>query len=158
MTGSLYIAESIGGVKCKMRFFGTHCLDSEGGVMPFNAQMAVVSHYFHNRGYATEDVFKEKAKGLLIDMGKSIFDETSETEGEDLVSESPTQLTLFSDFFDVPFPCCKHPRFTFIDLFPHWQSQNTDSHDGKGHRMELRATSFAQVHRCCVNHKTINNI
>lgn len=117
MTDSLYIAESIGKTKCKMRFFGPHCIDSEGGVMPFNAQMAVLSHYFHNRGYATEDVFKEKAKGLLIDMGKSIFDETTEKEGEDLVSESPTQLTLFSDFFDIPFPCSEHPKFTFIDLF-----------------------------------------
>ena len=40
----LHLLENICGTKCKMRFFGPHCIDSEGGVMPFNAQMAVVSH------------------------------------------------------------------------------------------------------------------
>ena len=33
------------------------------------------------------------------------------------VAEDPTAYGLFSDFFNVPFPDPKKPKFTFIDLF-----------------------------------------
>lgn len=33
------------------------------------------------------------------------------------VAEDATQYNLFADFFEVPFPAPKHPKFTFIDLF-----------------------------------------
>ena len=33
------------------------------------------------------------------------------------VAENATQYDLFAEFFNVPFPAPKNPRFTFIDLF-----------------------------------------
>lgn len=115
MSEKLYIAENIEGTKCKMQFYGPHCMEEDGTLMPFSTQMAVLSHYFHNRSYATAKPFTKKAAELLEDMGKSLV-KASERE-EDVVSDVPLQTTLFKDFFDVPFPCCESPKFTFIDLF-----------------------------------------
>jgi DNA (cytosine-5)-methyltransferase 1 len=32
-------------------------------------------------------------------------------------AESPLENDLFAEFFNVPFPAPKNPKFTFIDLF-----------------------------------------
>ncbi|MBO5630794.1 MAG: DNA cytosine methyltransferase, partial [Aeriscardovia sp.] len=34
-----------------------------------------------------------------------------------MAAESPLENDLFRDFFDIPFPAPKNPKFTFIDLF-----------------------------------------
>jgi DNA (cytosine-5)-methyltransferase 1 len=34
-----------------------------------------------------------------------------------MAAESPLECDLFSDFFNIPFPAPKDPKFTFIDLF-----------------------------------------
>jgi DNA (cytosine-5)-methyltransferase 1 len=34
-----------------------------------------------------------------------------------MAAESPLESDLFRDFFDIPFPAPKNPKFTFIDLF-----------------------------------------
>ena len=66
--GNLSIIENIKGTKVKMQYYGPHCFDAEGNVMSFGSQMAVVSHYLHNKGYASDKTYKEKALGLMEDM------------------------------------------------------------------------------------------
>lgn len=111
---NLSIIENIKGTKVKMQYFGPHCFDSEGNVMSFGSQMAVVSHYLHNKGYATDKTYKEKALGLMEDMYRSIEEKKGE---ENIVAEDAFQMNLFKEFFDVPFLPLDKPKFTFIDLF-----------------------------------------
>ncbi len=111
----LSIKENIkGGLKANMQFYGPHSMDAEGNVMTFGQQMAVVSHYLHNRYHASEKPYEEKALGLMEDMSRGIVDKEI---SENLVSDSAVQLNFFNEFFDVPFKCDEHPKFTFIDLF-----------------------------------------
>ena len=65
---NITITEIFSGIKAKMRYFGKHCLDANGDVMPFNEQMAIVSHYLHNEKFASEKTYKEKALGLIEDI------------------------------------------------------------------------------------------
>lgn len=102
-------------MKAKMKYFGKHSLDVNGDVMPFNEQMAIVSHYMHNKDFASERTYKEKAWGLMEDiyemkMGKEIV-----KEGE--INESAMQYSMFQDLFSVPFLAQNNNKFTFIDLF-----------------------------------------
>ena len=111
---NLSIIENIKGTNVKMRYFGPHCFDAEGNVMSFGSQMAVVSHYLHNKGYASDKTYKEKAIGLMEDMYRSMEVKKGE---ENVVAEDAFQMNLFKEFFDVPFPPVDKPKFTFIDLF-----------------------------------------
>lgn len=111
---NLSIIENIKGTNVKMQYFGPHCFDAEGNVMSFGSQMAVVSHYLHNKGYASDKTYKEKALGLMEDMYRSMEVKKGE---ENVVAEDAFQMNLFKEFFDVPFPPVDKPKFTFIDLF-----------------------------------------
>ncbi|MCD8285064.1 MAG: DNA cytosine methyltransferase [Prevotellaceae bacterium] len=102
-----------GGQRANMRFFGPHCLDSEGNPMSFGQQMAVVSHYLHNRCHASERIYREKALGLMKDMGRSLSDGSEDW----LASDTAAQTDFFREFLDVPFKSPADPQFTFIDLF-----------------------------------------
>ena len=62
------ITEICSGMKAKMRYFGKHCLDANGDVMPFNDQMAIVSHYLHNQGTAFAKPFRRMALKLMNDV------------------------------------------------------------------------------------------
>lgn len=108
------IIERLNGKKVKMKIFGPHSLDSEGNVMPFSNQMAVVSHYLHNKGFASEKSYKKKAVGLIED----IYNQTENCEvNAHMVADSALESNLFPDFFSIPFPHAEHTKFTFIDLF-----------------------------------------
>lgn len=110
---SLSMIEQLGGTKYKMQFYGPHSLDAEGNTMDFGYQMAVISHYLHNRNFASGKNYEEKALGLISD----IYNKVKDKGDEFLVSESPFEQSLFKDFFTVPFLHCEKPKFTFIDLF-----------------------------------------
>lgn len=110
---SLSIIERLNGAKYKMQFYGPHSLDNEGNIMPFSAQMAVISHYLHNRSYASSKSYEKKALGLMDD----IFNQIKTCEDKFFVADNHFEQNLFKDFFSIPFPHCKNPKFTFIDLF-----------------------------------------
>lgn len=97
---NLSIIENIKGTKVKMQYYGPHCFDAEGKVMPFGLQMAVVSHYLHNKDYATDKTYKEKALGLMEDMYRSMEEKKGE---KNVVAEEAFQMNLFKELFDVPF-------------------------------------------------------
>ena len=53
------------GKKISIKLYGPHSLNEEGNVMPFNMQMAIVSHYLHNKGTRYAKPFEHKAEGLI---------------------------------------------------------------------------------------------
>ena len=112
---NITITEIFSGIKAKMRYFGKHCLDANGDVMPFNEQMAIVSHYLHNEKFASEKTYKEKALGLIEDIYEMKTGKEIAKGGE--LNEPAVQYSLFSDLFSVPFLAHDNNKFTFIDLF-----------------------------------------
>ena len=108
------IKEVCDGKQVKLQVYGPHSLNEDGSVMPFNEQMAIVTHYLHNRDKSQSTVLEEKAKGLIEDIYKTKF---SDTENAVRAAEDPTQYNLFNDTFSVPFRSIENPKFTFIDLF-----------------------------------------
>ncbi len=93
------------------------------GETSYENQMAVLSHYLHNhRLELTKEEQSEIADALRDYLSRKAllqqYDTETMSDDEVLqVAEDPTQYSLFSDFFDVPFPAPKHPKNTFIDLF-----------------------------------------
>lgn len=108
------IIQKCGGGKFLMQIYGPHSLNEDGTVIPFEEQMAIVSHYLHNQGCKHSITYKKKAEGLIED----IYNEHQEKlEKNQCVSDKNIQNFLFSDFFSVPFLPVDNPKFTFIDLF-----------------------------------------
>jgi DNA (cytosine-5)-methyltransferase 1 len=93
------------------------------GETSYENQTALLSHFLHNNWEKT-DLLQKKEIILAIreflsrkESRQGHGNETLSDEQIWEVAESPLQYELFSDFFNVPFPAPKHPRFTFIDLF-----------------------------------------
>ncbi len=85
-------------------------------------QLAVLSHYLHNPSVTLSGTEKTELLGALLDYLHSKPEsalEIASFEADELlrmVQDGPEQ-TLFSDFFNVPFPNPSGNGFTFIDLF-----------------------------------------
>ena len=93
------------------------------GETSYENQMAVLSQYLHNRD---GEVSLEKKKEIIPAIREFLARKQKLTDpdsykltDEELykVADNPLQKNLFADFFDVPFPTPKNPKFTFIDLF-----------------------------------------
>lgn len=93
------------------------------GETSYENQMAVLSHYLHNHPKRLNKKQKEEIVSAVREFlsRKEFRQGTDKEELTDEVileaAESPLQYNMFSDFFDVPFPAPKKPKFTFIDLF-----------------------------------------
>ena len=103
-----------GGSKIPVQLYGPHSLQEDGTIMPFETQMAIVSHYLHNQGYRYEATYKEKGTELLEDIYRVV--QKKEVDQYQL-AEPSLGYALFPDLFSVPFPPIDRPNFTFIDLF-----------------------------------------
>lgn len=86
-------------------------------------RMAILSHYLHSKRNTIESEEKAGLVRAILDFINS-KPELSEDKDLHITEESlmqmvnePMQLSLFSDFFNVPFPNPEHSKFTFIDLF-----------------------------------------
>lgn len=112
-TDKIAITQMYGGRKVSMHMYGTHSLNEDGTIIPFEEQMAIVSHYLHNQGYKYAKPYEEKAEGLIADI-YNLHQKTVETN---CASDASVQYSLFSDLFSVPFLPTDNPKFTFIDLF-----------------------------------------
>lgn len=107
------ITQICNGESVALKIFGPHSLNEDGTLMSFNEQMAIVSHYLHNKGHKCESPYKHKAEGLIED----IYNIRQERVKTNTLSDVSTQYSLFSDLFSVPFLPTSTPKFTFIDLF-----------------------------------------
>lgn len=76
-------------------------------------QMAIISHYLHNRGYRYAMPFEKRANELIEDM----YNISANSLCGLLASDGSSSYSLFSEFFSVPFLAVDKPKFTFIDLF-----------------------------------------
>lgn len=96
-----------------MQIYGLHSLNEDGSVMPFEEQMAIISHYLHNQGTKYAKTYEERAKGLIEDI------QDTKSKGNEgwTVSEPSLHYSLFPELSSVPFPPNVKPKFTFIDLF-----------------------------------------
>jgi DNA (cytosine-5)-methyltransferase 1 len=90
------------------------------GETSYENQIAVLSHYLHNSG----EKLSKKRKEEIIEAIHAFLDQKKEVDFiEDYArlvtsaAEDPAQYSIFSDFFNVPFPDPINPQFTFIDLF-----------------------------------------
>ncbi|MBO4659598.1 MAG: DNA cytosine methyltransferase [Prevotella sp.] len=92
------------------------------GETSYENQIAVLSHYLHNQGsHETGQRKMEIISAIREFLSRKQFrqglDEDLTDEEVWRVAEAAAQQDLFADFFDVPFPSPKNPKFTFIDLF-----------------------------------------
>lgn len=100
-------------------------IDEQNGIKLYGEtswenQLAVLSHYLHNNDCIGERDDKEE----IIRVIREFLERKKENKDEEItdeyvaeVAENPAEYNLFSDFFKVPFPDPKEPKFTFIDLF-----------------------------------------
>ena len=112
-TDKIAITQMGGGSKVSMQMYGPHSLNEDGTIIPFEEQMAIVSHYLHNQGSKSAKTYENKAEGLIED----IYNVHQKTVEPNCVSDVSVQYSLFSDLFSVPFLPIYNPKFTFIDLF-----------------------------------------
>ena len=94
------------------------------GETSYENQMAVLSHYLHNVGDKESNERKEEIISAIRSFLKHKHARREKSYNDALtddevwaVAEQPAQYGLFDDFFKVPFPAPKNPKFTFIDLF-----------------------------------------
>ena len=103
-------------------------IDKENGIKVYGEtsyenHIAILSHYLHNPNAKISKKQKEEIIVAIRDFldRKQSRQKLSISELTDdeiwAAAESPAQYNLFEEFFDVPFPSPKEPRFTFIDLF-----------------------------------------
>lgn len=107
------ITEMCGGGKVSIQIYGPNSLNEDGTIIPFEEQMAIVSHYLHNQGYRYAKPYEEKAVKLIED----IYNEHQKKIKNQYAADVCAQYSLFSDLFSVPFLPTDNPKFTFIDLF-----------------------------------------
>lgn len=93
------------------------------GKTSYASHMAVLSHYLHNRHRkisneekaeiedAIRDYLSQKETQQRIELKDRLDNEVLK------VAEDPAQYSLFSEFFNVPFPVPENPKYTFVDLF-----------------------------------------
>lgn len=99
-------------------------IDEQNGIKIYGEtswenQIAVLSHYLHNNEYIGEEIQKEEAIFAIrefIEQKKGTKEEITDSFINE-VAENPAEYNLFTEFFKVPFPAPKDPKFTFIDLF-----------------------------------------
>lgn len=114
---TITISQIINNKKYHLQVFGSNSLDTDGELIPFNEQIASVSHYLHAKGIGQERYFSQ-AEGFIRDIyNLDVFSKQSEEKR--LLAEDPTAIyqSIFKDFFNVPFPPKDDYGFTFIDLF-----------------------------------------
>lgn len=98
------------------------------GPTSYETQVAVLSHYLHTLDGKHDIASGEKRQEILNairdyieykrqqDKKNPMWEDVSD-EVVTMAAESPLESDLFADFFNVPFPAPKNPKFTFIDLF-----------------------------------------
>ncbi|MBR1839204.1 MAG: DNA cytosine methyltransferase [Prevotella sp.] len=99
------------------------------GPASYETQVAILSHYLHTLDGKHDIASGEKRYEILgaihdyLEYKKQSdksceWKEIDEESVATMVTEGiPLQYDLFSEFFSVPFPAPKNPKFTFIDLF-----------------------------------------
>ena len=100
-------------------------IDEQNGIKLYGEtswenQLAVLSHYLHSNNNTEDNNCKRKVINAILEFlerKKENKNEVITIEYATQLAEDPIAYDLFADFFNVPFPDPKEPKFTFIDLF-----------------------------------------
>lgn len=112
------LTKAIDGINYKFRVFGEGSLDKDKEtVMPFDEQLAIITHYIHNINRPESVYYRRKALALINDICTTKHAETSGSKKFVLNEDAVVEYGLFKDFYHVPFPSPQKTKFTFIDLF-----------------------------------------
>ena len=90
------------------------------GETSWENQMALLSHYLHNGTLGGGEESKLDiiyAIREFLELKKERKEDKITDEFVAKVAADPSAYDLFREFFSVPFPDPKEPKFTFIDLF-----------------------------------------
>lgn len=103
----------------KIQVFGEESLDTEGNIIPFIEQAALVTHYLQLHNTNIPLSYNRKAEDILQLWYEFICGKKKEATHEGVVTETDNalQMYLFPDLFRAPFQAQENPTFTFIDLF-----------------------------------------
>lgn len=102
---------------CKMknlqqRPYAMSGLSLEGVHKPFKEELAIVSHFLHNKRLGINVNFADEASFLIQELSAELLAKQGM-----LGEPRMTELDMFADFFHVPFLSKQEADFTFIDLF-----------------------------------------
>lgn len=98
------------------------------GTTSYETQIAILSHYLHTFD-GHEDIASRKNRDEILTAIRDYIEYKRVTDKHNplwqdvddeqvtMAAESPLENDLFRDFYDIPFPAPKEPKFTFIDLF-----------------------------------------
>ena len=102
---------------CKMknlqtRPYTTRDLPNGSTQLTFKEELAIVSHYIHNKRLGIEVNYADDANSLIQELSSELLS----MQGM-LCEPRAVGTDLFADFFNVPFLPREDADFTFIDLF-----------------------------------------
>lgn len=98
------------------------------GTTSYETQIAILSHYLHTfdgqqdlQARANRDEILTAIRDYIeykraTDKHNPLWQDVDDDQVT-MAAESPLENDLFRDFYDIPFPAPKNPKFTFIDLF-----------------------------------------
>ena len=103
----------------KIHIYDESSLDSDGNIIPFETQMAIVSHFLQTEGSKFSNPFKTKGSQLAHFWAEWVRGKQKEVNIDSSILAEPSalELYLFHDVYAAPFQPIESPKFTFIDLF-----------------------------------------
>lgn len=100
-----------------VQIFDGHTCYEDGEVIPFPAQLAIVTHALMLRDDRHGVGYQARAQELM-NSWLNLYAENPRFKKATMMEEpSALQYALFDDVFKAPFPAPQNPQFTFIDLF-----------------------------------------
>jgi DNA (cytosine-5)-methyltransferase 1 len=98
-----------------VEIYDDRTLDSQGNIIKFPTQMAIVTHYAMLQNSRFGATYASKVDDILACWSNE--PKALKLDSSIAAEPSALQYTLFQDFFKAPFPGPENPKFTFIDLF-----------------------------------------
>ena len=98
------------------------------GPASYETQVAILSHYLHTLK-GKHDIASGEKRYEILEAIRDFIEYKHQQDKKNprwkdvddevitKAADSPLECDLFADFFNVPFPAPKNPKFTFIDLF-----------------------------------------
>ena len=98
------------------------------GTTSYETQIAILSHYLHSFDGQQDMESRTNRDEILLairdyieykrihDKHNPLWQDVDEMQMK-MAADSPLENDFFRDFYDIPFPAPKNPKFTFIDLF-----------------------------------------
>ena len=92
------------------------------GETSYENQIAALSHYLHTTSFEGTQIEVQERRNEIMALIREFLehkDRLDDFTDEEILkaADNPLEFDMFREFFQVPFPDPKNPKFTFIDLF-----------------------------------------